>query len=169
MAVVYLAEDLKHERQVAVKVLRPDLAAAIGPGRFLREIKFTPRLNHPHILALLDSGEAAGFLYYVMPYVSGGSLRRRLAPGIPLPLNVAIRIARQVADALDHAHALGVVHRDVKPENILFSDSHAIVSDFGIANTVSTVEREALTRIAERLTELLSEAARPGLLKNQGS
>jgi serine/threonine protein kinase len=145
MATVYLAEDLKHDRQVAVKVLRPDLAAVIGSGRFLREIKLTARLNQPHILALLDWGEADGFLY-VMPYVSGGSLRRRLAPGVPLPLDVAIRIARQVADALDHAHVLGILHRDVKPENILFSDSHAIVSDFGLAKAVSTVGREALTR-----------------------
>jgi serine/threonine-protein kinase len=146
MATVYLADDLKHDREVAVKVLRPELAAAVGPDRFLREIKFTAKLNHPHILPLLDSGEADGFLYYVLPYVSGGSLRRRLAPDAPLPLDVAIRVARQVADALDHAHGLGIVHRDVKPENILFSDSHAVVSDFGIAKAVATAGREALTR-----------------------
>ena len=146
MATVYLAEDIKHDREVAVKILRPELAAAIGPDRFLREIKFTAKLNHPHILPLLDSGEAGGLLYYVMPYVSGGSLRRRLDPKTPLPVDVAIRVARQVADALDHANGLGIVHRDVKPENVLFSDSHAIVSDFGIAKAVATAGREALTR-----------------------
>ncbi len=146
MATVYLAEDLKHDREVAVKVLRPDLGSAIGAERFLREIKFTAKLNHPHVLPLLDSGEADGFLYYVMPYVSGGSLRHRLQPGARLPVVVVIRVARQVADALDHAHGLGIVHRDIKPENILFSDSHAVVSDFGIAKAVSTVGREALTR-----------------------
>jgi len=146
MATVYLAEDLKHDREVAVKVLRPDLAVAVGPDRFLREIKITAKLNHPHVLPLLDSGDADGFLYYVMPYVSGGSLRRRLTPDTPLPLDVATRVARQVADALDHAHSLGIVHRDIKPENILFSDSHAVVSDFGIAKAVATAGREALTR-----------------------
>ncbi len=145
MAAVYLAADLKHDRQVAVKVLHSPLAAAIGSERFLREIKITAQLSHPHILPLLDSGEAGGLLYYVMPYVGGGSLRRRLAPGEPLPIEVVVRIARQVADALDFAHRHGVIHRDVKPENILFSDSHAIVADFGIAKAVSSVGREALT------------------------
>jgi len=146
MATVYLAGDLKHGRKVAVKVLRPELAEAIGGDRFLREIRITARLSHPHILPLLDSGETDGVLYYVMPYLAGGSLRRRLDPKAPLPLDVALRIARQVADALDHAHGLGIVHRDVKPENILFSDGHAVVGDFGIAKAASTVGREALTR-----------------------
>lgn len=146
MARVYLAADRKHDRQVAVKVLRSELAAAIGSERFLREIKITAKLNHPHILPLLDSGEADGFLYYVMPYIAGGSLRRRLQPEGNLPLPVTLRVARQVADALDHAHGVGIIHRDVKPENILFSDSHAIVADFGIARAVSSAGREALTR-----------------------
>jgi len=146
MATVYLAADLKHGRQVAVKVLRSELAEAVGGERFLREIRITAQLSHPHVLPLLDSGEAGGVLFYVMPYLAGGSLRRRLTPETPLPLDVALRIARQVADALDHARGLGIVHRDVKPENILFSDGHAVVGDFGIAKAVSTVGREALTR-----------------------
>jgi hypothetical protein len=145
MAAVYLAADLKHDRQVAVKVLHSPLAAAIGSERFLREIKITAQLSHPHILPLLDSGEVEGLLYYVMPYVGGGSLRRRLAPGEALPTEVVVRIARQVADALDYAHRHGIIHRDVKPENILFSDSQAIVADFGIAKAVSSAGREALT------------------------
>jgi serine/threonine protein kinase len=146
MATVYLAGDLKHERQVAIKVLRPDLAAAVGSVRFLREIRITARLNHPHILSLIDSGEADGLLYYVMPYVSGGSLRRQLGGSATIRLDIAVHIAGQVASALDHAHRQGVIHRDVKPENILFSEGHAIVADFGIAKAVSSVGRESLTR-----------------------
>jgi hypothetical protein len=146
MAVVYLARDGKHDREVAVKVLKPELAAAVGPERFLREIKITARLNHPHILPLLDSGEAGEFLYYVMPYVSGGSLRRILKREVILAVDAAVRITEQVASALDHAHRLGVVHRDMKPENIMFSEGHAIVADFGIAKAVSAVSRDQLTR-----------------------
>ncbi|UCG84863.1 MAG: serine/threonine protein kinase [Gemmatimonadota bacterium] len=145
MATVYLAHDLRHDRQVAVKVLKPDLAAAIGSERFLREIRITAKLNHPHILPLLDSGEAAGFLYYALPFIAGGSLRKRLK-GDGLPLDVVVRTAQQVAAALDHAHHLGVIHRDVKPENILFSEGLAVVADFGIAKAVSTASLEALTR-----------------------
>jgi serine/threonine protein kinase len=146
MATVYLARDLKHDREVAIKVLRPELAAAVGPDRFLREIRITAKLNHPHVLPLLDSGQAGGLLYYVMPLVSGGSLRQRLGGEERLPLDVTLAIARQVASALDHAHRLGVIHRDVKPENILFSEGHAIVADFGVARALSGADREALTR-----------------------
>jgi hypothetical protein len=146
MATVYLAQDRKHEREVAVKVLKPDLAAAVGPERFLREIRITAQLNHPHILPLLDSGEADGLLYYVMPHVSGGSLRQRLRSDTKLPIGDTVRITEHVASALDHAHRLGVVHRDMKPENILFSEGHAIVADFGIAKVVSAVSRDQLTR-----------------------
>jgi len=146
MATVYLARDLKHEREVAVKVLRAELAAAVGSDRFLREIRITAQLNHPHILPLLDSGEADGLLYYVMPYVAGGSLRRCMHSDSPVPLELAFRITQQVAAALDHAHRHGIIHRDVKPENILLSEGHAVVADFGIAKAVSTAGREALTR-----------------------
>lgn len=146
MATVYLARDLKHEREVAVKVLRAELAAAVGSDRFLREIRITAQLNHPHILPLLDSGEADGLLYYVMPYVAGGSLRRCVHRDSPVPLDLVLRITQQVAAALDHAHRHGVIHRDVKPENILLSEGHAVVADFGIAKAVSTAGREALTR-----------------------
>jgi len=146
MATVYLARDLKHDRDVAMKVLRPDVAAAIGSDRFLREIRITAQLNHPHILPLIDSGDAEGLLFYVMPFVSGGSLRRQLGDAARIPLELAVHIAQQVASALDHAHRLGVIHRDVKPENILFSEGHAIVADFGIARAISGAGREALTR-----------------------
>ncbi|NIU19339.1 MAG: serine/threonine protein kinase, partial [Actinobacteria bacterium] len=131
---------------VAVKVLRPELAAAIGPERFLQEIRITARLNHPHILPLLDSGEADGLLYYVMPFVAGGSLRRRFSPEAPMQLGAAVRVTGQVASALDHAHRQGIVHRDIKPENILLSDGHAVVADFGIARAVSALDRQTLTR-----------------------
>jgi hypothetical protein len=146
MATVYLARDLKHERDVAVKVLRAELAAAVGSDRFLREIRVTARLNHPHILPLLDSGEADGLLYYVMPCVPGGSLRCCLHRDSRVPLDFALRITQHVAAALEHAHRHGVIHRDVKPENILLSEGHAVVADFGIAKAVSTAGREALTR-----------------------
>jgi serine/threonine-protein kinase len=136
MATVYLAQDLKHDRAVAIKVLHPELAAALGGERFLSEIKTTARLQHPHILPLLDSGEAAGLLYYVMPYVTGETLRSRLERERQLPLDDAVRIAREVADALGAAHALGIIHRDIKPENILLQGGHALVADFGIALAV---------------------------------
>jgi serine/threonine protein kinase len=119
MATVYLARDLKHDRPVALKVLHPELAASLGPERFLREIRLTARLQHPHILPLLDSGEANRRLWYAMPYVDGESLRQRLSREAPLPLDEALEITRQVAAALAYAHRLGVVHRDIKPENIL--------------------------------------------------
>ncbi len=145
MATVYLAEDLKHERQVAVKVLRPELAAALGPERFLREIKITAQLNHPHILPLLDSGEANGFLYYVMPYVEGESLRDRINREKQLPVEDSAKIASEVADALDFAHGHDVIHRDVKPENILLEAKHAVVADFGIAKAIQAAGGEHLT------------------------
>ena len=145
MATVYLAKDLKHGRQVAIKVLRPELAAALGAERFLREIKITAGLNHPHILTLLDSGQADGLLYYVMPYVAGESLRDRLNREKQLPLDDALRIVREVADALGFAHSHGVVHRDIKPSNVLLSDGHAVVADFGIARAISAAGGEQLT------------------------
>ena len=147
MATVYLARDLKHDRQVAVKVLRPELAAVLGTERFLREIQIAARLSHPHILPLHDSGEAAGFLYYVMPFVDGESLRDRLQRG-PLPVDEAIRLTGEVAGALGYAHAQGIVHRDIKPENIMLQAGHAVVTDFGIARAVSVaggVTRDGLT------------------------
>jgi serine/threonine-protein kinase len=137
MARVYLAHDPKHDRQVAIKVLRDELAASIGADRFLAEIKTTAKLNHPHILPLHDSGEANGYLYYVMPFVDGETLRERLTRERQLSVDDAIGIARAVADALAYAHAHGVVHRDIKPENIFLTGGHALVSDFGIARGAS--------------------------------
>jgi len=133
MATVYLAEDLKHQRRVAIKVLKPDLAAMVGAERFLREILTIAALQHPHILGLIDSGEADGTAYYVMPFVEGESLRERLQREQQLPVPDAIRIATEVAGALDYAHRRGVIHRDIKPENILLHDGAALVADFGIA------------------------------------
>jgi Tol biopolymer transport system component len=150
MATVYLALDQKHHRQVALKVLRPELAHAIGPERFLREIETTAALHHPHILPLYDSGQALVgseiFLYYVMPYVEGESLRARLDREKQLPLDDALQIAREVADALSYAHSRGVIHRDIKPENILLESGHAMVADFGIAKAVSAAGGETLTQ-----------------------
>ncbi len=137
MAIVYLAQDLRHDRRVAVKVLRPELAAILGAERFLQEIKTTANLQHPHILGLLDSGEVEGLLWYAMPYVEGESLRSRLQREKQLPVDDALRIAREVGVALDYAHRHGVIHRDIKPENILLNDGQALVSDFGIALAVS--------------------------------
>jgi serine/threonine-protein kinase len=137
MATVYLAEDLKHHRQVAIKVLEPEVASTVGPERFLREIEIAAQLHHPHILPLYDSGEAGGFLYYVMPYVEGESLGRRLSREGELPVAEAVRILRDVADALAKAHAQGLVHRDIKPDNVLLADRHALVADFGVARAVS--------------------------------
>ncbi|HEX9218737.1 MAG TPA: serine/threonine-protein kinase, partial [Gemmatimonadales bacterium] len=145
MATVYLAQDLKHHRKVAIKVLEPELAAALGPERFLREIEIAAGLNHPHILPLYDSGEAATSLYYVMPYVEGETLRDRLKREGQLPLEDAVRITREVADALSYAHSHDVVHRDIKPENILFQAAHAVVSDFGIARAITAAAGASLT------------------------
>jgi hypothetical protein len=146
MATVYRARDRRHPRDVAVKVLRPDLAATLGAERFLKEIEIAARLVHPHILALHDSGEAAGFLYYVMPYIEGGSLRQELERGPRLPPGRALAVAGPMADALGYAHRMGVVHRDIKPENILFAQGHPVVADFGIAKAVSTAGGAPLTR-----------------------
>jgi eukaryotic-like serine/threonine-protein kinase len=145
MATVYLAQDVKHDRPVALKVLRPEIAAGLGVERFLREVRITARLTHPHILPLLDSGEAAGYLYYVMPFVEGESLRGRLAREKQLPIEDAVLIAREAADALGYAHARGLVHRDIKPENILIDSGHAIVADFGIARALSAAGDDSLT------------------------
>jgi len=145
MATVYLAHDLKHERQVAIKVLRPELAAVIGAERFLREIKTIASLQHPHILGLIDSGEVDGTAYYVMPFVEGESLRDRLSREKQLPVPDAVRIATEVASALDYAHRHGVIHRDIKPENILLHDGQALVADFGIALAVSTAGGSRMT------------------------
>ena len=145
MATVYLADDIKHDRKVAVKVLRPELAAVIGAERFLAEIKTTANLQHPHILPLFDSGEADSFLFYVMPYVEGISLRDRMTREKQLPINEAVRIATEIASALDYAHRHGVIHRDIKPENIMLHDGSALVADFGIALAAS----KAGTRMTE--------------------
>ncbi|HTL06453.1 MAG TPA: protein kinase [Gemmatimonadales bacterium] len=146
MATVYLAHDLRHDRDVAIKVLHPELAAALGSERFLSEIKTTAKLQHPHILPLLDSGEAAGLLFYVMPYVSGETLRTRLERERQLPIADALRIAREAADALGAAHTLGIVHRDIKPENILLQGGHALVADFGIALAVQSAGGARMTQ-----------------------
>ena len=146
MAAVYLAYDRKHLREVAIKVLRPDLAASLGAERFLKEIQIAARLTHPLILALHDSGESHGFLYYVMPFIDGGSLRQRLQQERRLDVRHALAIAGPVADALTYAHRMGVLHRDIKPENILFSQGHPIVADFGIAKAISTAGGASLTR-----------------------
>ena len=143
MATVYLADDLKHHRRVAVKVMRPELASSLGAGRFLREIEIAARLSHPHILPVFDSGETAGFLYYVMPHVKGESLRDRLQREGSLPVDEALQLAQEVADALGYAHREGVIHRDVKPANVMLSEGHALVADFGIARAAD--EGQALT------------------------
>lgn len=145
MATVFLAEDLKHDRRVAVKVLRPELAAVIGAERFLNEIRVTAHLQHPHILPLFDSGEADGFLYYVMPYVEGESLRERLRREKQLPLEAAIQITKEATSALDYAHRHGVIHRDIKPGNILLHDGQALVADFGIALAVTAAGGDRIT------------------------
>ena len=146
MATVYLAQDSKHDRVVALKVLHPDLAASLGPDRFLREIKLAARLNHPHILPLFDSGSADGMLYYVMPYVEGESLRERLDRENKIPIDEAIRLTQGIASALDYAHRQGIVHRDVKPENVMLYEGMPMVMDFGIAKAVSAAGSETLTQ-----------------------
>jgi TolB-like protein/Tfp pilus assembly protein PilF len=146
MATVCLAQDTKHERVVALKVLHPGLAESVGPERFLREIKVVARLNHPHILPLFDSGEIEGFLYYVMPYVEGESLRERLERENQLPIDEAIRHTLSIASALDYAHRQNVVHRDVKPENVMMYEGEAMVMDFGIAKTAIDTGEQSITR-----------------------
>jgi len=145
MATVYLAEDLRHHRKVAFKVLKPELAAVLGAERFVQEITTTAQLQHPHILPLFDSGTADGFLFYVMPYVEGETLRQRLDREKQLPVDEAVRIATAVAGALDYAHRRGVVHRDVKPGNILIQDGQRVVGDFGIALAVGAAGGTRLT------------------------
>ena len=156
MATVYLADDLRHHRQVAIKVLRPELGAVLGPDRFTREIGIAAKLNHPHILPLHDSGEADGLLFYVMPYVRGGSLRQRLSGERQLPVDEAVALVRQVAAALGHAHAQGLVHRDIKPENILLHEGEAMVTDFGIALAADTGERLTATGLMLGTPEYMS-------------
>ena len=145
MATVYLAHDLKHGRDVALKVLRPELAAALGTERFLQEIRISARLDHPHILTLIDSGESNGFVWYALPYVRGESLRAMLAREKQLSVEDAVRIGTQIAGALDYAHRHGVVHRDIKPENILLHEGLAVVADFGIALAASEAGADRLT------------------------
>ncbi len=145
MATVYLARDLKHDRLVALKVLHPGLAHALGPERFLREIQLTARLDHPHILPVHDSGEVEGLLWYTMPYVEGESLRDRLRREVQLPIEEAMRIAREIAEALDYAHRHGVVHRDIKPENVMVGEGHARVADFGVARALESAGGVDLT------------------------
>jgi serine/threonine protein kinase len=146
MATVYLAHDLKHGRDVAIKVMRPEIGQSLGADRFLREIQLAARLSHPYILPLFDSGESDGLLYYVMPNAEGHSLRDRLTHERQLPVDEAVRIAAEVAGALDHAHRHGVLHRDIKPENIMLQDGHALVADFGIGKAFGTVQGEAFTQ-----------------------
>jgi serine/threonine protein kinase len=145
MATVYLAEDAKHGRKVAVKVMRPELTATLGADRFLREVEIAARLNHPHILPMYDSGEAHGVLYYAMPYVEGASLEGKMRREGQMQAEEACRLAREMAEALAYAHERGVVHRDIKPANILLSGGHALVADFGIARAVGA-EGQALTQ-----------------------
>ena len=145
MATVYLARDLRHDRPVALKVLRPELAASLGPERFLQEIRIAARLQHPHILPVHDSGEVAGRLWYTMPYVEGESLRQRIVREGQLPLDQALRIALQVLSALGYAHAHGVIHRDIKPENILLEGDEAVVADFGVARAITAAGEDRLT------------------------
>jgi eukaryotic-like serine/threonine-protein kinase len=146
MATVYLSRDTRHDRSVAVKVLRPEIAQSIGADRFLREIHLAAKLSHPHILPLFDSGEADGCLYYVMPNVEGLSLRDRISAEGKLPIEDALKVTREVADALDYAHRHGVVHRDIKPENIMLHDGHALVADFGIGKALSAVDDQVFTQ-----------------------
>ncbi|HUF70525.1 MAG TPA: serine/threonine-protein kinase, partial [Longimicrobiales bacterium] len=145
MATVYLAHDLKHDRRIALKVLKPELSAVIGAERFLAEIKTTANLQHPHILPLFDSGAADGFLFYVMPFIDGETLRAKLDRETQLGIDESVKIATSVADALDYAHRHGVIHRDIKPENILLPEGRPMVADFGIALAVSAAAGGRMT------------------------
>lgn len=146
MATVFLALDQRLDRRVAIKVLDPELGVALGPERFKREIEFVARLEHPHVLRILDSGEADGLLYYVMPFVEGESLAARLERERQLSVEEAVSITRQVAGALSHAHEHGIVHRDIKPDNILLQGDQALVADFGIARAISVIGDDRLTQ-----------------------
>jgi serine/threonine-protein kinase len=146
MATVFQAVDLRHERKVALKVLHTELSASLGPDRFLREIKLAARLNHPHIVPLYDSGEADGFLYYVMPLIEGESLRDRLLRDGKISTEESLHLVRGIASALDYAHRLNIVHRDIKPENVMLQDGEALVTDFGIAKAVSVASGDTLTQ-----------------------
>ena len=146
MATVFLATDIRHERQVAIKVLHPDLSATIGAERFEREIKLAAKLQHPHILGLIDSGQADGLLYYVMPFVEGESVRDKLDREKQLSIDEALQITLEVADALGYAHAQNIVHRDIKPENVMMSNGHALVADFGIARARTEAGQSKLTQ-----------------------
>ena len=143
MATVFLAEDPRHDRWVAIKVLKPEVATAVGAERFLREIHIAAQIHHPHILGLIDSGQADGLLYYVMPYVAGDTLRERIDREGALPIPEAVRLIREIADALARAHKAGVIHRDIKPENVLIEERHALVSDFGVAKALSAANDAA--------------------------
>jgi serine/threonine-protein kinase len=147
MATVYLATDAKHGRKVALKVLKPELAAVLGPDRFPREIRIVAQFHHPHILSLYDSGESAGFLYYVMPLVEGESLRQRMRRERQMPIGDAVRILREIVDALAYAHQHGIVHRDIKPDNVMLEGRHAVVTDFGVAKAVTAAGGEKLTTV----------------------
>src|SRR5687768_4691002 len=136
MATVYLAQDIRHDRQVAVKVVKPEIVAAVGADRFINEIRTTAHLKHPHVLPLFDSGSVGDALFYVMPYIDGESLRARLRRDGQLPLTDTLTTLREVADALAYAHAQGVVHRDIKPDNVLISGRHVFLADFGIARAL---------------------------------
>src|SRR3990170_2372805 len=146
MATVFLAHDLRHNRRVALKVLHPELGHSIGPERFLREIQLAARLNHPHIVPLFDSGEAGGYLYYVMPVVDGETLRDRLLREGQLGIDEALQLVRGIAAALDYAHRQNIVHRDIKPENVMLQDGEAVVMDFGIGKAVSVAADDTLTQ-----------------------
>src|SRR3954463_2762987 len=145
MATVHLAEERKHRRKVAIMVLKQEFGASVGAERFLREIGIAAQLSHPYIVPLIDSGEFEGSLYYVSPYIPGGSLRDRLNREKQLPLDDALRIAHEIGTALDYAHRNGVVHRDVKPENILFADGHAVLADFGVARLSAVSDTDVVT------------------------
>ena len=146
MATVFLAHDVRHNRRVALKVLHPELGSSIGPDRFLREIQLAAQLNHPHIVPLFDSGNADGYLYYVMPVVDGETLRDRLLRDGQIPLDEAVNLIRGIASALDYAHRQNIVHRDIKPENVMLQDGEAVVMDFGIGKAVSFAAGDTLTQ-----------------------